>query len=172
MKRIVPYNPSWSALYLAETKALSEKLGAVLIASHHIGSTAIPDIPAKPVIDILLEVTSVSALDNRADAMASIGYDVRGEYGIPKRRYFSKPATETNLAYHVHAYKAGSYQVQRHLSFRDYLRSKPGIAAEYASIKRNLSDRNGILFADYQASKKDWVDAISLKAMQFYSSTT
>ncbi|MEO9970098.1 MAG: GrpB family protein [Hyphomonadaceae bacterium] len=169
MKRIVAYNPLWTKLFSVEAGCLSDRLGPILIGSHHIGSTAIPNLPAKPIIDILLEVETLSLLDAQDSTFASCGYDIRGAYGIEGRRYFNKRPTVEMPGFHVHAYKAGSYQVHRHLAFRNYLRLKPDIATEYADIKRSLSDSKGILTPDYQAAKKPWVDAMSLEALSHFS---
>ena len=108
MKRVVAHSPLWKKFFSAEASALSEKLGPTLMTSHHIGSTAIPSLPAKPIIDILLEVTSVSLLDKKSSTLESRGYDLRGEYGIEGRRYFKKQPVGGVPGFHVHAYEAPS----------------------------------------------------------------
>lgn len=169
MKKVVPHNHAWKDLYALESEALSNLLGPILVTSHHIGSTAIPDLLAKPIIDILLEVTSLSQLDKRSSVLETYGYDPRGEYGISGRRYYSKKTVGQTSGYHVHAYEVGHHEVQRHLAFRDYLIEKPKIAAEYAKIKRQLIDKEGVLMHGYQDSKKPWVDAISKEALDHFA---
>jgi len=169
MKRIVPHNPNWKDLFDAEARTLHEQLGPVLIASHHIGSTAIAELPAKPVIDILLEVQAVFLIDERNSLFESRSYEPRGEYGIAGRRYFSKRSFGETPGYHLHAYEAEHYQIQRHIAFRDFLRLKPEIAAQYATIKHSLSDRDGILAPNYQEAKKSWVDTKSLEALRHFA---
>jgi len=168
MKRIVPYNPIWKDFFATEAKILSKQLGTSLVAIHHIGSTSITDMPAKPIIDILIEVTSLLRLDESSQAFAARDYEVRGEYEMPERRYFSKKPTEEVLGYHIHAYKVGDYQIRRHLGFRDYLQQKPHIAAQYVEIKRKLSNSDGVLVESYQNAKKPWVDRISLEALRYF----
>jgi len=164
------HNPNWKDLFDAEARKLHEQLDPILIASHHIGSTAITELPAKPIIDILLEVKAVSLVDAQNHIFESRNYDPRGEYGIAGRRYFSKRLIGEVFGYHIHAYEAGHYQVQRHLAFRDFLRLKPEIVAQYAAIKHSLSDSDGILSPNYQEAKKSWVDIISLKALRHFAS--
>lgn len=169
MKRIVPYNADWNRHFIEETEVLSAKLGMVLVASHHIGSTAIPNLSAKPIIDVLLEVSAVSQLDECTPAMKSLGYEARGEYGVQGRRYFSKRADGPGPGFHVHAYEVGDAQVRRHLAFCEYLKLKSDIASEYASLKQSLSDEDGVLNANYQDAKKPWVEEISQEALRYFS---
>ncbi|WOI53840.1 GrpB family protein [Parvularcula sp. LCG005] len=167
MKRLVPHDPHWAALFEGEAETLSGRLGPTLVQAHHIGSTAIPLIPAKPVIDILLEVTSVMAVDRHARDFTAMGYEVRGEYGIRRRRYFSKRAGANYPGFHVHAYQVGDPEILRHVAFCRYLQMKPEIAAEYAELKSTLCDADGVLFANFQDEKKPWVDEMAQKALRF-----
>lgn len=169
MKRIVPHNPDWVRLFSAEEQLLADVLEEIATGIHHMGSTAIKNIPAKPIIDVLLEASSLDAIDDREKALALIGYVARGEYGIADRRYFKKIATDDAPAFHLHCYLAGSYQINRHLAFRDYLRLKPDIAAEYAHLKTDLTDKDGNLFSTYQAAKAPFVDGIALQAVSYFS---
>lgn len=83
-----PYNPAWPAQFAEEEKRVREVLGDVALAVHHIGSTSVPGLAAKPVIDMLIEVSGLSALDDCNAVMQALGYTPRGEYGIPGRRYY------------------------------------------------------------------------------------
>ena len=169
MKRIVEHNADWSRQFDEEANRLAGLLGTAASAIHHMGSTAIPDVPAKPIIDILVEATSLDDLDLRSAELQDNGYEARGEYGIAGRRYFKKPAANNAPGVHLHAYLVGSYEIKRHLAFRDYLRLKPVLAEEYARIKKNLCDENGILAAGYQNAKQPFVDRIALEALQFFA---
>ena len=86
----MPHSLQWRDAFAAEAEHVAAALGDNLVAIHHVGSTAIPDIYAKPIIDLLVEVKDINGVDERSAAMESIGYDVMGEYGIPGRRYFRK----------------------------------------------------------------------------------
>lgn len=88
--KVVPHDSDWSNKFGEEAMHLIAALGKNVVAVHHIGSTSIPGIYAKPVIDILVEVKDIKAVDTDHPAMESLGYEVMGEFGIPGRRYFRK----------------------------------------------------------------------------------
>ena len=132
---VVPYDEKWPQLFEAESLLIKTVLGGVAENVHHIGSTSVPGLSAKPVIDILLEVSDISALDN--SAMTRVGYIARGENGITGRQYFIKGGDRRS--HQVHAFAVGDIQVLRHLAFRDYLIKNKDIAEEYADIKREAT---------------------------------
>ncbi|NQX96054.1 MAG: GrpB family protein [Erythrobacter sp.] len=138
MRRIEIHDsdPVWPAMFEAERRRLTDALSRHItgLTFHHIGSTSVPGLAAKPIIDILLEVPNVSVLDDHCDRFESLGYTCRGEYGIPGRRYFQRGGD--NRTHHLHAFAAGSAGARRHLVFRDYLRAHPAAAARYATVKR------------------------------------
>ena len=134
---VVDYNPAWPDLFAAERNLLQQTLDGVVVRIHHIGSTSVPGLAAKPIIDILMEVTDVEELDSYTNEMLLIGYEALGEYGIPGRRFFRKGGD--NRTHHIHAFAAGDYDVIRHIAFRDYLRENPEVAAEYAKLKKNVA---------------------------------
>ncbi|KAA9002011.1 GrpB family protein [Affinibrenneria salicis] len=131
---IVDYNEQWPGLFAAESSLLQITLGKVISRIHHIGSTSVPGLAAKPVIDIMLEVVGLSELDNCHSAMEQAGYTARGENGIPNRRYFIKGGNQRS--HHVHAFTVGDMQIVKHLAFRDYLIKNKKAADEYVEIKR------------------------------------
>ena len=88
--QVVPYDPAWQSEFEAEAKRIARTLGKIVVRLHHIGSTAIPGILAKPIIDFLVEVDDIVELDDKSSAMEELGYEVMGEYGILGRRYFRK----------------------------------------------------------------------------------
>src|SRR5205085_5583576 len=108
----------------------------------HIGSTAIPDIYAKPVLDLLVEVRDITEVDGQSSAMESLGYEVMGEYGIPGRRYFRKDNREGIRTHHIHAFEAGSAEAGRHLAFRNYMITHPVDAQRYSELKRKLAEKH------------------------------
>ena len=107
---------------------------------HHIGSTAIPQTKAKPIIDILLEVTSLKVLDQKAPRLEAFGYEAMGEFGIPGRRYFRLNDSDGTRTHQIHAFEAGTPDVVRHLAFRDYMRTHPSIAEKYGALKERLTN--------------------------------
>ena len=131
---VVPYDEKWPEAFSDERSLIKEMLGDVAVTIYHIGSTAVPGLSAKPVIDILLEVSTIDELDKCQTAMSNSGYVGRGENDIPGRRYFIKGGNRRS--HQVHAFSTGHEQIERHLAFRDYLRKNSDSAGAYAEIKR------------------------------------
>jgi GrpB-like predicted nucleotidyltransferase (UPF0157 family) len=104
--RVVLYNPAWPREFDVESARITQVLGDVVVRLHHIGSTAIPGIPAKPIIDILAEVVDLESLDANTPVMEALGYEAKGEFGIPRRRYFRKNNASGIRTHQVHAFAA------------------------------------------------------------------
>jgi GrpB-like predicted nucleotidyltransferase (UPF0157 family) len=166
---VVPHDPWWRYAFEEEAKHLAAALGENVLAIHHVGSTAIPDIYAKPVIDILVEVRDIAEVDVRSSAMQSLGYEVMGEYGIPGRRYFRKDDQRGIRTHHIHAFEAGSIEVERHLAFRDYLIAHPGDAQGYSELKRELARENPQSMDDYIDGKDAFIKEIDRRAARWRS---
>lgn len=130
---VVPYDEKWPEIFKAESFLIKTLLGDVAKDVHHIGSTSVPGLSAKPVIDILLEVFDINQLDKCSAVMFDAGYIARGENGIAGRRYFIKGGDQRS--HQVHAFSVGDTQILRHLAFRDYLRKNSDIARDYSEIK-------------------------------------
>ena len=140
MIRVLAHDPTWPAMFASEARRIVEATGPAVVRVHHIGSTAIPATRAKPVIDILLEVVSLDVLDRHAHGLVALGYEAMGEFGIAGRRYFRLDDAVGTRTHQVHAFQAETPEVLRHVAFRDYLRSHPGIAVEYGALKQSLAD--------------------------------
>ncbi len=138
--RVVPHDPAWTEGSETEAAALRPALGDEALAVHHIGSTSVPGLQAKPTIDVLIEVREIGKLDDLEAQMAGRGYEAWGEYGIPGRRFFTRDHGPDRLC-NVHVFEAGSPEVERHLAFRDYLIQHPETARAYGDLKRNLAER-------------------------------
>lgn len=153
---VVPYDEKWPEMFKAESFLIQASLGDVAKNVHHIGSTSVPGLSAKPVIDILLEVSDINQLDKCNFAMINAGYVARGENGIARRRYFIKGGDQRS--HQVHAFSVGDTQILRHLAFRDYLRKNKDIARNYAEIKcaAALLCKNDV--HRYSASKTNFIE--------------
>ncbi len=136
---VVPHEAGWAREFSREASTVRECLGANTHEVHHIGSTAIRGIFAKPVIDILAEVVDIEAVAGATDAMCRAGYEAMGEFGIPGRRFFRKDDSCGQRTHHVHTFETGHPDVARHLAFRDYLCAHPEVAQEYSDLKRGLA---------------------------------
>ncbi|MCP4179768.1 MAG: GrpB family protein [bacterium] len=132
--KVVKYNKNWPDLYLKEQAIIKQILSKEIINIYHIGSTAVPNLIAKPVIDILLEVKNVEFLDKYNNDMELISYMPKGEFGIPNRRFYMKGITERT--HHIHAFNKNSFEAKRHIAFRDYLIANNNIACEYGELKK------------------------------------
>ena len=137
--QVVPHDPSWPAEFKAEAERIRPVLGDLVVAIHHIGSTSIPGICAKPIIDILLEVHDIQQLDVLAPQLGDLGYEAKGEFGIPGRRYFRKHSTNGMRTHNVHAFGKGNPGIERHLAFRDYMISHSNSAEAYSLLKQRLA---------------------------------
>jgi GrpB-like predicted nucleotidyltransferase (UPF0157 family) len=117
--RVVPYAPAWKGAFEAEANALRSVLGDEALAIHHIGSTSVPDLRAKPTIDLLLvEAREIEILDDLEAKMAEKDYEAWGEYDIPGRRFFTRDYGPDRLC-NAHVFEAGILEIARHLAFRD-----------------------------------------------------
>ena len=169
---VVPHNPQWRDAFEAEAKQVAAALGENVVAIHHIGSTAIPNIYAKPVVDLLVEVRHITEVDGRSSAMESLGYEVMGEYGIPGRRYFRKDNREGIRTHNVHAFEAGSSEVERHLAFRDYMIAHPGDAQRYSELKRKLAEEHPQSMDGYMDGKDGFIKEMDRRAARWRTSQT
>lgn len=163
--RVVSHDPSWSAQFATEAERIRSVLGDVAVAVHHIGSTAIAGISAKPIIDILLEVRDIRRLDDCSSAMVGLGYEAKGEFGIPGRRYFRKESAAGMRTHQIHAFERGSSDSERHLAFRDYLIAHPGVAQSYSLLKRQLAATHPDDIEAYMDGKDSFVKEHEVKAI-------
>ena len=137
---VIPYKPEWTAQYNKEAIKIAGILDQELIEIHHIGSTAIKGISAKPIIDILIVVRIISNMDKLNRRMIGIGYRPMGEYGIEGRRFFIKGNDELRT-HHLHAFQSGDRQIKQYLTFRDYLIANPNVAKHYSDLKIELAGK-------------------------------
>jgi len=156
---IAPYDSAWQIIFEIEKKSISEVLSPHLIAIHHIGSTAIFNMAAKPTIDILMVVKNLEKLDACHDEMQKLGYQPMGENGIPGRRYYRKLEGEVHRS-HLHAFKVGHPDINRHINFRDYLREHPDETQAYQELKLQLSAEFPFDASGYTSGKTGFIQAI------------
>jgi len=166
MVRIVSHDPGWATAFEVEAGRLARALGEAAVRIHHIGSTAVPRMRDKPVIDILVEVSSLQSLDEKAGRLEALGYDAKGEFGIPGRRYFRLDDAAGTRTHQVHAYEAGVPDVRRHVAFRDYLRAHPEVAEEYGALKERLVAAHPGDAAAYVAGKDGFVTDHERRALR------
>ena len=148
--------------------AIHGTLGASLVRVHHVGSTAIPGIAAKPILDLIPEFVSPAALDASRGALESLGYAWWGEYGLPDRRYCTLTDPVTSRRHiHAHCYPAGSPEIERHLAFRDYLRSNAKLALDYGAEKQRCRALHPQDSAAYSEAKHVWIQPVQAAALEW-----
>jgi len=163
---VVPHQDAWKEKFADEAKKLQEVLENEVINIYHIGSTSIPNIYAKPIIDILVEVKEISTVDHYKMEMEKLGYEAMGEYGIPGRRYFRKGATERT--HHVHVFQTGSKHIIRHLAFKQYLIAHDDVAQHYSNLKRRLAKQYPTNMEAYINGKDPFIKEVEKRAIEWY----
>jgi len=152
----VPYDPTWPARFEAERTAILEAIGEWVVGGiHHVGSTAVPGLEAKPVIDILAEVRDLEGSRACFEPLAQLGY-MYAPYLAEEMHWFCKPHP-SRRTHHLHLVPIGSKRYANELAFRDRLRADPQIAAEYLALKRDLARRFGDDREAYTDAKSDFV---------------
>jgi GrpB-like predicted nucleotidyltransferase (UPF0157 family) len=165
---IVPYDPSWPAAFAAERERLSQALGALAIRIDHHGSTAVPGLDAKPVIDIQVSVRSLVPLERYRTPLEQVGYAHLAHADDAFAPFFHRPSSWPHT-HHVHVVQAGGEEERRTLAFRDYLRSHAAVAAEYAALKRRLARAHSGAGPEsreaYAEAKSEFVSRITERAI-------
>ena len=163
---VTKYNPAWSHMFENEAKIIKEILGENCIAIHHIGSTSIVGLDAKPIIDIMPVVESLDAVDAVASEFEKIGYVYMGEYGITGRRYLYKGANEHT--HHIHIFsKNDNENITRHLAFRDYLNKHDDVKEAYANLKKELAKKYPNDIEGYCDGKDAFVKKYQAEALKY-----
>ena len=163
---VLPYDKQWVLLFAEEADELRNILGEQVVSVHHFGSTSVPGLEAKPIIDIMLVVKDISLVDEYNHQFQAFGYEGKGENGISGRRYFQKGGD--NRTHHLHIYQIGSSQIERHLAFRDYLRTHSDVMKEYGELKKRLSQQFPYDIESYILGKEDLALKIQQEAIDWY----
>ena len=163
---VVDYRPEWEKMFQEEEKKIRKILGKNCIAVYHIGSTSVRGLPAKPIIDIMPVVKDISLVDAHDPEFRALGYDCRGEFGIPGRRFYAKGGDQRT--HHIHIFeKSSEADIKRHLAVRDYLRSHPDTAREYAELKKSLAARYPHDNDGYCDGKDAYMKELEQKALKW-----
>jgi GrpB-like predicted nucleotidyltransferase (UPF0157 family) len=165
--QVHPPNYQWVRDFEAEAAQIVLALGDSVVHIYHIGSTAIANIYAKPVIDLLVEVNDIDQVAGYSAAMVALGYEVMGEFGLPGRRYFRKDNAEGDRTHHVHTFQTGSFEIVRHLAFRNFMIAHPDCAQQYSNLKRALAAQYPEDIDGYMDGKDEFVKAMEQRALQW-----
>ena len=161
---IASYDPNWSHLFNCEAERIRTILEKHVKEIHHIGSTAISNMPAKPVIDMLLVCDDIDSICLIQDGLKSMGYATLSRSVIPPRSFFTSRHNDPLIHYHLHLYEQGDPQINRHIHFKDYLTHHPEEALIYADIKKQLAKKYEYDRTSYVLGKSKLVQEIDAKA--------
>jgi len=159
---IADYDPRWPRLYEEERRRILEVVGDIIVRIEHIGSTAVPDLGAKPTIDLMVAVNRLSDAEKCFEPLQRIGYEYRhqGEAFFSERRFFRKGNPPKEQHYHLHMVELASDFWKRHLLFRDYLRTHPKVAHEYCELKKRLASKYGLDREGYTTAKTSFIESV------------
>ena len=168
--RIVEYDPSWKEKFESEATGIRGALGHGAVRVDHVGSTSVPGLSAKPIIDISVSVRDIGAVDSYRGPLEGVGYLFVPVPESPDFHFLGKPAARPR-SYHVHVCEAGSSHERRQLAVRDYLRAYREEAAAYGAVKQAAAKRHPGDRLRYIAEKEPYVDALERRAVVWYAQT-
>ena len=164
--RVVDSDPGWPVLACEELRRIGAALGHLAVRLEHVGSTAVPGLAAKPILDLQVSVAAIEPRVRYVEPLQRLGYLFAAVPESPDYHLFARPP-ERPRAYHVHVCEVGSGHELRHLAVRDFLRAHDDEAARYAALKRRLAaERPGDRLA-YIAGKEQYVDALERRAVEW-----
>ncbi|MFW5943074.1 MAG: GrpB family protein [Chloroflexota bacterium] len=138
--RVVEYDAAWPDIFERLRRRAWAVVGDFALSIEHVGSTSVPGLAAKPIVDMSVVVASEADVPRAIERLATIGYEHRGDLGVAGREAFYSPPHLP--AHHLYVCPAGSLGLRNHLAVRDYLRANPGAAREYAALKQKLAARH------------------------------
>jgi GrpB-like predicted nucleotidyltransferase (UPF0157 family) len=162
---IVDHDPAWAHSAQAEMRRIAGALGAVAVRIDHVGSTSVPGLAAKPIVDLQVSVPDVEDLEAYVGPLERLGYRFVPDPQSPDFHYFALPARRPRT-HHVHVCQAGSDHERRHLALRDFLRAHPDEAAAYEAVKRDVAARHPRDRLAYIAGKDAYVVALEARALE------
>jgi GrpB-like predicted nucleotidyltransferase (UPF0157 family) len=156
--RLSPYTPDWARAFADERDRIASVIGSHVLDIQHVGSTSIPGLSAKPIIDIAIAVPTLEVAELLRPQMAEIGYDYAGDGGVPGQRIYGRgPRLRTHL---VHAVISQGQAWSEYMSFRDTLRRDPALTQEYDTLKRSLAEKYPDDRPSYTAAKGKFIEKV------------
>ena len=162
---LVAYDPAWPARFAQEAERLRTAVGPHVEAVEHVGSTAVPGLLGKPVLDVAVAVRTTAAADACIQPLAALGYEYRGTHGDdPRRRYYVRNGAAGRRVAQIHLYILPARGYVEQLAFRDALRADPAVAAAYAAEKQRVAAAVGWDKAAYSVAKGPFVERVLARA--------
>jgi GrpB-like predicted nucleotidyltransferase (UPF0157 family) len=162
--RIVDYDPAWPTLADAELRRLKAALGEVAVRLEHIGSTGVPGLAAKPILDLQLSVAAIKPRERYVEPLERLGYLFVPAPESPEHHFFARPPARPRT-HHLHVCEAGSEHEFRHVAVRDFLRAHDDEAASYTALKRQAVARHPQDRLAYIEGKDEYVAALEERAV-------
>lgn len=156
----VPYDTTWPQQFVAEAARIRAALGDNCIAVHHIGSTSVPGLAAKPVLDMMPVVKDITQVN--IGGLEAIGFVNRGELGMPFRIYMHKGSPQHT--HHLHIWEQGNPEIEKHILFRDYLINNPSVKQQYADLKEKLAAQYRNEHKNYTTLKDHFIKDVVAKS--------
>ncbi|MCR3922307.1 MAG: GrpB family protein [Firmicutes bacterium] len=164
---VTEYDEKWPLQFKEEATKLKMIYGAEILEIHHIGSTSVPGMIAKPVIDIMPVVRDIRKVDAYNEQMIELGYEPLGENGIKQRRFFRKG--RVHRTHHVHIFQFNNHlDIDRHVAVRCYLQQFPEVARLYGALKAKLAKEFPLDRVAYIEGKDHFVTELEKKALKWY----
>ncbi len=157
---IEPYDPRWACEFGKIRDFLLQHIGDLAVDIHHVGSTSVVGLAAKPIIDFDIEIASMDAFGALLRRLERLGYRHRGNYGIHGREVLNRDKPDEFMQYHMYVCPSDSPELRRHLALRDHLRSHPTAVREYSELKRQLAAKHGNDIDAYIDGKTGFIEAI------------
>lgn len=157
---VMPYDSRWATDFEAIRKELAQALGNLALGIHHVGSTSVPGLAAKPIIDVDVEIADYGAFPAAVSRLAAAGYCHEGDLGIPGREAFCYEGKNHLRKHHLYVCPSDSAELHRHLTFRNHLRNHPEAAAAYGAVKEEAARQYPDSIDDYMHCKSEIIDRI------------
>jgi GrpB-like predicted nucleotidyltransferase (UPF0157 family) len=170
---VVPYDPEWERTFDALRRILRHALGEIGVGVEHVGSTAVPGLAAKPIVDLDVVIPSRESLPIAVLRLAAIGYRHQGDLGVSGREAFERDASDVPRdrrgsiwpPHHLYVCAADSPELRRHLLFRDWLRRHREAATGYGRLKRQLAETHRFDREGYTKAKSEFIEAVLREAV-------
>ncbi|WP_051533988.1 GrpB family protein [Desulfitibacter alkalitolerans] len=157
--KLVAYRKEWAEKFIYEAELIADLTGIEKAKIRHIGSTSVPGMIAKPILDIMIEVNKIDDIIKFIPSLDEIGYRFFGECGRPGRMFFVK-GKPSNCTHHLHVMEKGSIYWKNNIRFKELLINKPDLAVSYAKVKRNLASKYPYNREEYRINKSKFIEKI------------